>query len=79
MSNIFKDNLRASIILGIIAFCLTPVPVLGAIVGIFGFYKGRAAVAQGKYLAFLGVILSLIPILYLLITLFFLGYLFTKR
>jgi len=81
IKKIFADNLKAGILLGIISILASIFaggPIIGTIIGIFGFLKSKKALKEGKSLAILGAILSIIPILYALFVFFVLGYVFTK-
>lgn len=78
-----KDNLKMSLILGVIAMICAFIrlggPILGAITAIFGLKYGKRAAKEGKPLAILSLILNVIPLFYLLAWLFILGYAFTSR
>lgn len=78
MKKLFQDNLKAGLFLGIIAtftsFTRLGGPIVGSIIGFFGYRKSRAALKEGKVLGGLGIVLNGLPILYLLFLLFILGY-----
>lgn len=83
MQKLLKDNLKAGLLLGVIAVIVTLFkyggPIIGSIIGFFGYRKSRRALKEGKSLGAVGIILNGFPIIYLLITLFILGYIFFVR
>jgi len=80
MRELFKDNLRGGFLLGVISFVLVKIklpllPVIGIVIGIIAFIKSLTAVRAGKMLGLFGVLVSLIPIIIGIATLFFIYYL----
>lgn len=81
MKKLFADNLKASFIFAVLAvvFTLFKILPLGVVFGIWGFVKSGKAIGEKRYWGILSLVLNLLPVLYLVLIVFILGYVFTQR
>ncbi|MEK7166042.1 MAG: hypothetical protein AAB874_04520 [Patescibacteria group bacterium] len=79
---LLSNNLKAGFLLSLVAVILMFVKgfvLVAAIIGVFGFIKSKRAIQEGKLLGIVGGFLSILPLLYLLVVLFVLGYTLTSN
>lgn len=79
--NLFSNNIKSGFTLGILGLVsiFINAGLIGAILGIVGFFKSKQAVKEGKSWGILAGLINLIPVFYILFILFILGYTLTSH
>lgn len=75
-----QDDPIKGLVFGILAIIVTLFlgPIVGSVIGVIGFFISKKAIKEKRLAGILGVILNVLPVLYLIFITFILGYIFTQ-